>query len=101
MLELLCSLFCFMSILLHDLFVLFCFVFFWFGLFLPFSASLLVVWIRGVVFKEWFPINPLQDPGVQIPKPPIQTTNTNHQSKPAIGGMLTFDVCLMFFGSKP
>ena len=31
----------------------------------------LVVWVGG-----WFPDFPLQAPGIQIPKPPIQTTNS-------------------------
>ena len=39
----------------------------------------MVVWIGGLVVKEWFPVNPLQKSGVQNgsnPKPPTKTTNS-------------------------
>ena len=43
---------------------------------LKLSFPLLVVWSPVVwIFFGWFPIYPLQEPEVQIPKPPIQTIN--------------------------
>ena len=38
------------------------------------GPCLLVIWIGGLVFRSGFSFT-LQEPGVRIPKPPIQTTN--------------------------